>query len=1269
MRRVLIISSAALAILAVTIVVAAMALFHTGPGRAFLIAQVESELVDEFGGKAQIGALNGALPGRPSVENLVLSDAQGPWLTVERIDMEWRPLRLLSGRIDIERMHIAGAHLLREPPPQVKEESKDERLSLRLPNDLPNLRIGALALEDFRSDLGGQTGRLDGAGAADMNGKRISATLKLASENDRDNVDVTIERAPKADRLYIDATIAGAEDGVIAALADLGGPAFIEIKSDGSGRRAVVAVNGAVGAYGELHATLAGDVERLSVLDLAGEFTPGGALNHITELSAPVVFDMRLEEKRRGGVLTIARLTSALGAIEGTLEWESARAVTNRLTADLKAAFAETYRPDEQALIGDKASLSAVIRRRGERYAFNATLDSDRMRAAVDNGSTDFEKRFGGDLTALVHAREEMALLGAATELSARVDIDLDDRLQLQDLTVTREDGSSAAGVFSYRFNDETIGFDGDISLAPVFVSTLVPSLAPADFTEASVSLSGPADRFTLNATANTPAVKIGEDDAPPLDITIALAGLPSLPTGDVTAAAKNGDGRFEATLRSSLDGRIALPRLFYSGEGFSLTGAGAFERQTEALELDLRYSGDAGAEPWPGVALEGAFAVNGTASRQSAATELTLTAPSIRFNDFAAAGLNARASGPPGAVDATLQAAQLTLARGGLVEDLSLAATVDLQGGPDMTFSALGGVAADNVFSLRQPATILILDNGVSVDGLRLNWGRAGAVALDGGFSDDRWRAALRLTDANVPGADGRVTLDLDLDTDKDVPARGSFRLRSLLTQEQEAAISGDLLWDGRAVILTSAEDAGAIDMRLALPAQLVRTPALGINTDGALAGYARYDGSIDVIAAYMPAALQAMEGSLTADLSFAGTTTSPEITGVAEIAGGAYTELHSGFSLTGLHAQATAAMRGDQSVVRFSGGARGAGDADNDTITLTGEMTLGEASNVALTIGLNGAEMSARPVEKLRANGRIDISGPFDALAADGAIEIEELDAQIITPENTELTPITVVAYSVEDASNDADEIGPAAAIDYDIRISADDRIFIRGRGLESEWSADLSAADQDDAPLILGQMTLRRGWIDFSGRRFDLTRGSIAFDALSPNNPRLDIRAEHETADGVTAIIAVGGRAEAPSVELTSTPSLPSEDVMALVLFGKPADELTALESLQTAQALASLGGIGPFGGDGDITGSLRRAVGLDLLNLNIDSDGGGGSLTIGKYVADGLFVSATQDARGESGAVRIEYEIVKNITVESEIEQDGDQTVSANWKRDF
>lgn len=1271
MRRLLVISAGIVGVVVVAIVAAWVVLFHTPPGRAFIIAQLEPRIGAALGGEAEIGALRGALPGAPILEDVTLTDDAGVWLTIGRIEMGWRPLQLLGGDIDIDRLRIVDAHLLREPPGDgPKEEQARQRLSLQLPDDLPALRIGDLDIENFRSDLGGRTARLDGVGAVIMGGARIDASLRLTSENDRDIVDVTIERAPRAGRLYIDATVAGAEDGVIAAFAGLGGPIYLEIKSDGPPRDATLAVDGTIGAHGEIHATLAGDTENLRALDITGDFAPGSALSDMTELSRPLAFDLRIEEKDGGGVLRIARLTSAVGELSGVLEWRNSRAVTDHLSADLEAAFAEDYRAQERAVIGGAAALKATVRRRGDRYAFEATLDSDRMRAVVTDGTTNFDNFFAGDLEGVFKSREDFFLLDAPAEVRARVDIDTETRAELGGLVVTRADGSTLEGDAVYRFDDEAIEFDGDITAAPALVASFVPSLTATDFVDATVSFSGPVARFRLEADIDAPAMTFNDNPVPPLTASIALAGLPDLPAGEVTAQAKEGSGRLEAVLRSSESGRIALTRLAYAGENFNLNGTGALNPQTDVLEIDLSYEGEEGASPWPGVTAEGAFNIAGTVSREGRRTDLRATAESFSLNDIAAENLTLTAKGPSDAVQTTLQAASLTLPTVGRVEDLSMEAGVDLSAGPDIALNALSGVATDNSFSLRQPAQIS-LQEGVAVTRLRLGWGRAGAIALDGAITNERWRAMLALSDANVPGADGRITLDLDLDTDRETPARGTFEFSSLLTQTQEAAIAGRFIWDGQQLVLTSAQDAEAMDMRIALPARLTRQPSLGVETEGAIDGYARYDGRVEVIAAYLPPTLQTLEGALTADVQFSGATNAPEISGSAAIDDGAYTELETGLSFAGLHMEAWASYGDERSVMRFSGGARGAGQTREDAITLSGELTLAETLNLALTVNLDRAELSAHPVTDVRASGRVDLSGALDSLKAEGEITIIELNAEIDVPEDTGLVPITVVAYDAErPAGETEDDVRPASGVDYDITVTADDRIFIRGRGLESEWSADVRASNQDGSPLILGQMNLRRGWLDFAGRRFTLARGSVAFDRLSPNNPRLDIRAEYETDEGVTAIIALSGRAEAPNIELSSVPSRPSEDVMALVLFGKPAGELTALESLQTAQALASLGGVGPFGGGGGgVTGALRQATGLDLLNIDVDPEGGGGSLTVGKYVTQGLFVSATQDARGEAGAVRVEYEITDNITVETEVEQDGDQTVSANWKRDF
>ena len=1238
-------------------------LLYTPPGRDFIVAQAEPAIADALGGDVDIETLKGRLPGHLIVEDVVLTDEEGVWARIDRAEMRWRPFRLLGGAVDIASLTLNGGAIYREPPDELEEEEDEEPFTIALPEELPDVRIEALEINNLRSSLGGVDARIDGGGMLAMGGERINARINLTSAGDADTIDLAVNIAPDAERVYIDATIAAAENGLVAAFADLGGPVFIEIDGDSPTDAAEISLNALVGAYGRIDARFLADLQNAVSVTAEGAFAPGARLSDIEELGEPVQFNIDLQDEERGGRMTINRLVSAAGSLAGDVAWRNLREADNDLAIDLRATLAEGYRPEIQNYLGRDITLTTNMKRRPEDYETTLRIRGGDVDAEVTDGLTDLRKNFAGALVATIAARDDFPPQPLRVE--TRFAVDLDDKASLRALAIEMGEALDITGEADFTFADESLRFEGDVDAGPEFVSSLSPSMVPEGRITATLEAAGVADRFTLTADAEIPVIMIGENSAPALVANIALSGLPRLPTGDVSARAKNGAGAFSATLRSSETGRIAAPSLTYQGPDFSLNGAGAYNPETQRGEIDLVYNGGETAEPWPGVSIVGELTARGQFAREGQRTDLTVSAPSLSANDVIIDDLSLRAAGPPAAIEATLTAARIAASDTNEVRDINVAATIDAADDIRVRLTELVATLYENTARLLEPGTISVAD-GVSLENIRLGWGREGRIAVDGAFTEERWRGDINFAEVNIPRTDGRVTATINLDTNNAEPATGSFTLRSLVTEE-EATISGSLRWDGDVLNLTSLPDRDALDMRLALPAQLTREPSLSVATDGPLDGYVRYDGPITPFAAFLPPDLQTLEGFLAINFDIDGTTDAPALTGVAEITEGAYTELRSGLSIAGLNTRADANVSPSGTRIAFSGGARGGGQSGEDTITISGDMALADESRLDLNIALNNAELSAHPINTLRADGNVAIAGPLDAIEAKGEITIHELDAEIVTPESTGLEPIEVVNIDEAD-DNDPLAEPPPTTFFYDVSIEADDRIFVRGRGLETEWSADVRAVSVKGEPVILGSMRLRRGTLDFAGRRFDIGAGRVSFDRLSPNNPVLDIRADLD-ANGVTASINISGRAQDPSIELTSVPDRPDEDIMALVLFGKPADELTAFESLQTAQALASLGGVGPFGGGGGLTGSLRQATGLDMLNFDVDPESGGGSLTVGKYVADGLFVSATQDAQGKGGSVIVEYEITDNISVETEVRQDGDQTVSANWKKDF
>lgn len=1238
--------------------------FHTPPGREFLEEIAERELGGALDSTAGIGALKGSPPGYIVLDRVTLSDAAGPWLTAERLELRWRPLALLNKRIVIDEARLAGVNLLRDPP---KGETPDDEARQVKTISLPNIEIRRLVVDDFTAVVDGVERRINGDGAVRLNGPDIAILLDMKSEDGADQADIDLEKSPQTGAFRLAADIKGAPGGALTALLGLEGPFALRASGAGPVSGATIALEGSIGYYGDIAAEFIANLSQFDGAAIKLDLVPGPRLNSITELSGPVSLDARYDARRRGGSLAIRKLTSALGEIEGALSWRAPSGFIARLNIDIKAELAEGYRTGIQEIAGTGLALKAQLDWRRDDYALQGTLTGPLATLTLKNGATDLRRLVSGDATLRAEPRENADFwIEDGFTLAAALDVDFETRVTLSGARVETGLGGRFAGSAAYGLEDDALRVNGDFVLPPALIEKLAPGAVFAGDVTGDIDLSGPLDRFTLRTAFETPALAIDGSALPPMSVEAALAGLPGRPTGDVAArAADGGQRRFNAQLRSSEDGAIRIPSLSYGGRGFALDGSGRIEPNRQTVSLDIAYKGEEDAEPWPGVKASGDLAIKGVLSRDGALSKMDASAQTLQVNGVALQGFAAAAHGPPGALQIDVRSESIETPQTGPIADLHARGQFDMRGAPKLLLTAFEAVVRDNQTKLTEPARFTFED-GVAIDNLRLAWGAEGALALDGAFRDTRWRANAALTDFNIPDADGQVTATITLDTDARTPASGGFHLRSLLLTEDAAAIDGRFVWDGKTVRLTDSGDDAALDMDVRLPAALVNTPKIGVDTSGPLSGRARYDGDIKAIAAYMPPVLQTIEGDLAADFTLSGTLEKPSLSGQANLSNGAYTEINSGFSLAGLHAEARAAYGGAASSLTFRGGARGADQSREDAITFNGDLKLGEAARLDLAVKLDRAELSAHPVNQVRANGDLSLAGPLDALKAEGTISIVELNAEIDTPETTGLVGIDVIAVNDRGEAPEVRQQPRASSLDYDIRLEANDRIFIRGRGLESEWSANVNVVTGREAPLVLGSLSLRRGWLDFSGRRFNLTRGSVDFDRTAPNDPRLDIRAELSTAD-VTAAIVVSGRASSPDIELTSTPSLPSEDVMALVLFGKPAQELTPFESLQAAEALASLSGIGPFGGEG-VTGRLRRTVGLDLLNVDLDPETGG-SLTVGKYVTKGIFVSASQDAQGRNGSVSVKYEVTDNIVIETELGQNGDQTVSANWKKDF
>lgn len=225
----------------------------------------------------------------------------------------------------------------------------------------------------------------------------------------------------------------------------------------------------------------------------------------------------------------------------------------------------------------------------------------------------------------------------------------------------------------------------------------------------------------------------------------------------------------------------------------------------------------------------------------------------------------------------------------------------------------------------------------------------------------------------------------------------------------------------------------------------------------------------------------------------------------------------------------------------------------------------------------------------------------------------------------------------------------------------------IKVDGMGLDSEWSGDIRLRGTTSDPRIGGvaRVVPRRGFYDFAGTRFDITRGVIDFNEDAPPDPQIDLVAETDV-NSLHVTVTVGGSASKPDITFASTPAMPEEEILAQLLFGGSISNLTATDALQLGAAVASLrGGTGV-----DPINKLRRAVGLDELRI-VPADPAldhGTALLFGKRFGRRFTVEIVTDGRGYN-ATSLEFRITRWLSLLGTISSLGRESVGVEYRKDY
>ena len=372
-------------------------------------------------------------------------------------------------------------------------------------------------------------------------------------------------------------------------------------------------------------------------------------------------------------------------------------------------------------------------------------------------------------------------------------------------------------------------------------------------------------------------------------------------------------------------------------------------------------------------------------------------------------------------------------------------------------------------------------------------------------------------------------------------------------------------------------------------------------------------------------------VHGVITPDVTVTGTAAAPDVAGSVVLANGTVTNIGTGLSLTGIAAQITAAGRvitlHDVTATAGAGSIGGHGTVDL------------AAPGIAIDLALNAANASPIASDLLteNLNAALTVKGALNGrLALGGSVTI--LKANINIPKTL---PAGVANLPILNRGAPPPPLPPPAPdIALNLLLRAANQIFIRGDGLFAELGGKLVIGGTAAHPDPEGGFTLIRGSFALGGKTLQFTKGVVSFNGAG-FSPTLDLEAS-TTSGNVTSTLVIGGTAAKPTITLTSSPPLPSDEILANLLFGQGTQNLSAFQAAQLAAALAQLSGIG---GGADPLGSVRNALGLDELSLG--GSGGAPTVQAGRYVAPGVYVGAQQSATGQGTQATVEINLYKGL----------------------
>lgn len=601
----------------------------------------------------------------------------------------------------------------------------------------------------------------------------------------------------------------------------------------------------------------------------------------------------------------------------------------------------------------------------------------------------------------------------------------------------------------------------------------------------------------------------------------------------------------------------------------------------------------------------------------------------------------------------------------------------------------AVDGRASGVNFRTENPARIAVLSDGYELLPTTLNLGRGSRARVAGRYGQDGMMLQSRLDRVNMAllnnlypdmGLGGRASGSIDfVQAGANAMPTADIRLSvNEFTRTTAVAVSQPVDMNLIALLQADGGDVRAVMRQRGTVIGRLQAALkpFGAGTDWStrlmaspLAGGFRYNGPSETLYSFFGPAQQAVSGPIAVAADFSCAVNSPCLEGVIHGKDMVYENQLFGTRLTGMNL--TGRFNGDRLLVE-----KVTAKAGDGSIEASGFISLAAAQGYPMNINakLNNARLARSDNLGAEATGDLQLvktAGQTAILSGDLRIPearykyVREGAASVPSLTGVRRKPALGRARVTGDRLQDVGG-GLFDLIRLDIRLRANEQIYVSGMGLESEWQADVRLQGTTETPRVAGEVELVRGTLGFAGRSFTLETGRISFPDGNAYDPAIQLVAT-ETIENVEVSVNVSGRAQNPVISFSSVPGLPQDEIVSRILFGESITNLSPVQAVQLATSLNSLRG---GGGGLNPLGALQSIAGIDRLRvLGADeSEGRGTAIAAGQYISKDIYLEVITDGRGYT-ATQLEISLTRALSILSQAGGSGQTNMSVRYRKDY